>query len=251
MAKQRKPAIKNSFYSLYKDVINLFLALLSLWVIVLGGYYIIDHVTEEMIMTAIIIVNCIILIVFVLRIVCPYIAFLLNQRRIPLLAEELEQLGIDSVKEYAEYLKKLLHGYMPREDIFIRIVINTYFHFLVQDEFILAKPDGYGYHCDNVCIKKKDFDLIKSCKKYNKDFIEELEQYGIDKESAIYTRPKYFKESNIVHFDELFDAKFDIKDEVKVSSLQNEIELTEYGRFYFEEFYKTFFIDTWLEKFQK
>lgn len=256
MAKQRKPAIKNSFYSLYKDAINLILGLFSLCAVVFTGYYIINNATEEIMMLALGIISCIILTALVLRIViilCPYVAFLLNQRRVPLLAEELKQLGINSVKEYVEYLEKLLYGHMPKEDIFIRIVINTYFHFFSKEEFILARPDGYGFKCGDVCIKKKDFDLIKSCKKYKKGFLEELQQYGIDKDSTIYTNPNYFKESNIVHFEELFDANFDIRDEVRVSSLQNEIKLSknDYNDLYFEEFYRTFFADTWLEKYKK
>ena len=119
MAKQQKPAIKNSFYSLYKDTINFILIILGIFVIATVISLFLIYMPIWMWYISLIIFAVVLILKFI-KDNFLYVVYLLNQRRIPLLSTELKQLDIDSVEEYANYIKKMLHGYAPREDIWRR-----------------------------------------------------------------------------------------------------------------------------------
>lgn len=258
MAKQQKPAIKNSFYSLYKDTINFIL-------IILGIFFVATVISLFLIYMPIwmwYISSIIFAVVLILKFIkdsFPYVVYLLNQRRIPLLSTELQQLSIDSVEEYANYIKKMLHGYAPREDIWRRVVINTYNCFFRNnelDEFIIVRPDEYGYGINSrdIFIKRKDYNLIQQTyqkgQKLDKDFLIKMNQEGIDIHNNLFVSPTKFKKERIVNFYDLFDADFDIKDEFKVASLKNKVELNSGYKYdiYVEYYYKLMFKNTWFEE---
>lgn len=263
MAKQQKPAIKNSFYSLYKKTIDSILICLG---VVVGGVaislflvYFIFYTPKLMYIICLIIIS-----ILVLKIIKDnffYVAYLLNQRRIPLLSTELQQLGINSVEEYANYTKKLLHGYPPRKDIWIKIVINTYNCFFKDNnsnEFIIVRPNenGYGLHSQDIFMKRKDYNLIqetyKKGQKLDEDFLTKMNQKGIDMYNALLVSPIKFKEERIIGFYDLFDADFDIKDEIKVASIKNKVEFKDDNKyFYVKCYYKLMFENTWFDEIEK
>ncbi|RHP75333.1 hypothetical protein DXA62_06250 [Coprobacillus sp. OF03-2AA] len=105
MAKQQKPAIKNSFYSLYKDTINFILIILGIFVIATVISLFLIYMPIWMWYISLIIFAVVLILKFI-KDNFLYVVYLLNQRRIPLLSTELKQLDIDSVEEYANYIKK-------------------------------------------------------------------------------------------------------------------------------------------------
>lgn len=263
MAKQQKPAIKNSFYSLYKETIDIILLCLG---VVVGGVAISLLLVYFIIyMPKLIYITCLIIIsILVLKLIKDnffYVAYLLNQRRIPLLSTELQQLGINSVEEYANYTKKLLHGYPPRKDIWIKIVINTYNCFFKDnnlDEFIIVRPDenGYGFHSNDIFMKRKDYNLIqqayKKGQKLDEDFLTKMNQKGIDMYNALLVSPIKFKEERIIGFYDLFDADFDIKDEIKVALIKNKVEFKDDNKYFYTKcYYKLMFENTWFYEIEK
>lgn len=260
MAKQQKPAIKNSFYSLYKDTINFILIILGIFVIATVISLFLIYMPIWMWYISLIIFD----VVLILKIIKDnffYVAYLLNQRRIPLLSTELQQLGINSVEEYANYTKKLLHGYPPRKDIWIKIVINTYNCFFKDNnsnEFIIVRPNenGYGLHSQDIFMKRKDYNLIqetyKKGQKLDEDFLTKMNQKGIDMYNALLVSPIKFKEERIIGFYDLFDADFDIKDEIKVASIKNKVEFKDDNKyFYVKCYYKLMFENTWFYEIEK
>ena len=103
MAKQQKPAIKNSFYSLYKDTINFILIILGIFVIATVISLFLIYMPIWMWYISLIIFAVVLILKFI-KDNFLYVVYLLNQRRIPLLSTELKQLDIDSVEEYANYI---------------------------------------------------------------------------------------------------------------------------------------------------
>ena len=195
MAKQQKPAIKNSFYSLYKDTINFILIILGIFVIATVISLFLIYMPIWMWYISLIIFAVVLILKFI-KDNFLYVVYLLNQRRIPLLSTELQQLGINSVEEYANYTKKLLHGYAPREDIWRRVVINTYNCFFRNnelDEFVIARPDEYGFSSYDIFIKRKDYNLIQQTyqkgQKLDKDFLIKMNQEGINMHSNLFVSP--------------------------------------------------------------
>lgn len=256
MAKQQKPAIKNSFYSLYKDTINFILIILGIFVIATVISLFLIYMPIWMWYISLIIFAVVLILKFI-KDNFLYVVYLLNQRRIPLLSTELKQLDIDSVEEYANYIKKMLHGYAPREDIWRRVVINTYNCFFRNnelDEFVIARPDAYGFSSYDIFIKRKDYNLIQQTyqkgQKLDKDFLIKMNQEGINMHSNLFVSPTKYKEERIINFYDLFDANFDIKDEFKVASLKNKVELNPGYKYdmYIEYYYKLMFKNTWFEE---
>ena len=256
MAKQQKPAIKNSFYSLYKDTINFILIILGIFVIATVISFFLIYMPIWMWYISLIIFDVVLILKFI-KDNFLYVVYLLNQRRIPLLSTELKQLDIDSVEEYANYIKKMLHGYAPREDIWRRVVINTYNCFFRNnelDEFVIARPDAYGFSSYDIFIKRKDYNLIQQTyqkgQKLDKDFLIKMNQEGINMHSNLFVSPTKYKEERIINFYDLFDANFDIKDEFKVASLKNKVELKPGYKYdmYIEYYYKLMFKNTWFEE---
>lgn len=256
MAKQQKPAIKNSFYSLYKDTINFILIILGIFVIATVISLFLIYMPIWMWYISLIIFAVVLILKFI-KDNFLYVVYLLNQRRIPLLSTELKQLDIDSVEEYANYIKKMLHGYAPREDIWRRVVINTYNCFFRNnelDEFVIARPDEYGFSSYDIFIKRKDYNLIQQTyqkgQKLDKDFLIKMNQEGINMHSNLFVRPTKYKEERIINFYDLFDANFDIKDEFKVASLKNKVELKPSYKYdmYMDYYYKLMFKNTWFEE---
>ena len=256
MANQQKPAIKNSFYSLYKDTINFILIILGIFVIATVISLFLIYMPIWMWYISLIIFAVVLILKFI-KDNFLYVVYLLNQRRIPLLSTELKQLDIDSVEEYANYIKKMLHGYAPREDIWRRVVINTYNCFFRNnelDEFVIARPDAYGFSSYDIFIKRKDYNLIQQTyqkgQKLDKDFLIKMNQEGINMHSNLFVSPTKYKEERIINFYDLFDANFDIKDEFKVASLKNKVELNPGYKYdmYIEYYYKLMFKNTWFEE---
>lgn len=256
MAKQQKPAIKNSFYSLYKDTINFILIILGIFVIATVISLFLIYMPIWMWYISLIIFAVVLILKFI-KDNFLYVVYLLNQRRIPLLSTELKQLDIDSVEEYANYIKKMLHGYAPRENIWRRVVINTYNCFFRNnelDEFVIARPDAYGFSSYDIFIKRKDYNLIQQTyqkgQKLDKDFLIKMNQEGINMHSNLFVSPTKYKEERIINFYDLFDANFDIKDEFKVASLKNKVELNPGYKYdmYIEYYYKLMFKNTWFEE---
>ena len=256
MAKQQKPAIKNSFYSLYKDTINFILIILGIFVIATVISLFLIYMPIWMWYISLIIFAVVLILKFI-KDNFLYVVYLLNQRRIPLLSTELKQLDIDSVEEYANYIKKMLHGYAPREDIWRRVVINTYNCFFRNnelDEFVIARPDAYGFSSYDIFIKRKDYNLIQQTyqkgQKLDKDFLIKMNQEGINMHSNLFVSPTKYKEERIINFYDLFDANFDIKDEFKVASLKNKVELNPGYKYdvYIDYYYKLMFKNTWFEE---
>lgn len=256
MAKQQKPAIKNSFYSLYKDTINFILIILGIFVIATVISLFLIYMPIWMWYISLIIFAVVLILKFI-KDNFLYVVYLLNQRRIPLPSTELKQLDIDSVEEYANYIKKMLHGYAPREDIWRRVVINTYNCFFRNnelDEFVIARPDAYGFSSYDIFIKRKDYNLIQQTyqkgQKLDKDFLIKMNQEGINMHSNLFVSPTKYKEERIINFYDLFDANFDIKDEFKVASLKNKVELKPGYKYdmYIEYYYKLMFKNTWFEE---
>ena len=77
-----------------------------------------------------------------------------------------------------------------------------------------------------------------------------MNQEGINMHSNLFVRPTEYKEERIINFYDLFDANFDIKDEFKVASLKNKVELNPGYKYdmYIDYYYKLMFKNTWFEE---
>lgn len=137
----KKPQIKNSFYKLYKKIIDKILkfsgcltgsiltGLLFVWI----GKILHLKWQEALLAFCLLLAGAIILYYFISA-SSDFIVFILNQRRMPLSEEELKEFQFTNTSEYAQYLQGFLRGFNPREDLYIRIIITSALYF-TKDKF--------------------------------------------------------------------------------------------------------------------
>lgn len=168
----KKPQIKNSFYKLYKEIIDkilkfsgcftglLLTGLLFIWI----GKILHLKWQEALLVLCILLASVIILYYFISA-SRDFIVFILNQRRIPLSVEELKEFQFTNPAEYAQYLQGFLRGFNPREDLYLRIIITASLYFTTNTFSNLeALKNIFEFSMDNITDINSEIKIINQVK---------------------------------------------------------------------------------------